>query len=129
MCIRDSLYNRDEFASGSFVMEAAGELGPGDIVQAPSGNDNVLGLWLFQFSGARISGHEDSRYPGNELRIRYEELAERYGDAVEAGGFEADYVPLPRSRAENAGVPMSEVVAEGPFRGEAWVLVEADALR
>ena len=123
------LYNRDEFASGSFVMEAAGELGPGDIVQAPSGDDNVLGLWLFQFSGARISGHEDSRYPGNELRIRYEELAERYGDALEAGGFEADYVPLPKSRAESAGVPMSEVVAEGPFRGQNWVLVEADALR
>ena len=41
--------------------------------------NNVLGYWLFQFSGARVNGHFDHRYPGNELRIRYQDLARLRG--------------------------------------------------
>ncbi len=122
------IYNRPEFADGSFIMNAAEVLGPDDIVEAPHGDDNVLGFWLFQFSGVRVTGHEDPRYGGNELRIRYEELARSYAEAMASGGFDADFVALPEGDAADAGVDADAVVAEGPFKGQTWVLVEAGAL-
>jgi hypothetical protein len=120
------LYNRMEFAPDAFIAEAAKQLSPDDVVQAPQDENNVLGFWLFQFSGARVNGHSDSRYPGNELRIRYQDLARHYRVEMEAGGFEVDYVPMPASDA--TGISRSDIVAEGPFRGETWVLVRADAV-
>jgi len=119
------LYTREEFAPDGFINRAAEQLGPDVVVQAPQDENNVLGFWLFQFSGARINGHSDSRYPGNELRIRYEDLAHRYGEVMDSGGFEVDYIPMPASDAD--GIPEDAIVAEGPFRGERWVLVEAAA--
>ncbi|HZK51626.1 MAG TPA: hypothetical protein VFD47_08695 [Actinomycetota bacterium] len=119
------LYTLEEFAPDAFISEAAVQLGPDVVVQAPQDENNVLGFWLFQFSGARVNGHSDSRYPGNELRIRYEDLASRYGEVMDSGGFEVDYIPMPASEA--AGIPEEAIVAEGPFRGESWVLVEAAA--
>ena len=47
------LYARADFASDAFIGKAAEQLGPDDVVQAPQGDNNVLGFWLFQFSGAR----------------------------------------------------------------------------
>jgi hypothetical protein len=120
------LYARADFAPDAFIGKAAGQLGPDDVVQAPQDENNVLGFWLFQFSGARINGHSDPRYPGNELRIRYQDLAGRYGEVMESGGFEVDYVPMPASQA--ADIPEAAIVAEGPFRGESWVLVDARAI-
>jgi hypothetical protein len=120
------LYNRMEFAPDAFIAQAAKQLSPEDVVQAPQDENNVLGFWLFQFSGARVNGHSDSRYPGNELRIRYEDLAGRYRAQMDGGGFEVDYVPLPASDA--TGVSRADIVAEGLFRGETWVLVRADAV-
>ncbi|MGH2701172.1 MAG: hypothetical protein ACRDJ2_05265 [Actinomycetota bacterium] len=122
------IYNRPEFADGSFIVNAAEVLGPDDIVEAPPGPDNVLGFWLFQFSGVRVTGHDDPRYKGNELRIRYEELAGSYAEVMAAGGFDADYVPLPEADAAEAGIGSDEVMAEGRFNGRRWVLVEAGAL-
>jgi len=119
------LYTREEFAPDAFISEAAEQLGPDVVVQAPQDEDNVLGFWLFQFSGARVNGHSDSRYPGNELRIRYEDLARRYGEVMDSGGFEVDYIPVPASEASR--IPEEAIAAEGPFRGESWVLVEAAA--
>ena len=122
------IYNRPEFADGSFIMNAAEVLGPDDIVEAPPGRDNVLGFWLFQFSGVRVTGHEDARYRGNELRIRYEELAGSYAEVMAAGGFDPDYVALPEADAVDAGIDADAVVAEGPFNGRGWVLVQAGTL-
>lgn len=119
------LYTREEFAPGAFIHKAAEQLGPGVVVQAPQDENNVLGFWLFQFSGARINGHSDSRYPGNELRIRYEDLARRYGEVMDSGGFKVDYIPMPASEAD--GIPVDAIVAEGRFSGERWVLVHAPA--
>lgn len=119
------LYTRAEFAPGAFIDRAAGQLGPGVVVQAPQDENNVLGFWLFQFSGARINGHDDSRYPGNELRIRYEDLARRFREVMASGGFDVDYIPMPASDA--TGIPEAAIVAEGQFRGESWVLVQAVA--
>ncbi|MGH2750153.1 MAG: hypothetical protein ACRDK3_04675 [Actinomycetota bacterium] len=120
------LYTREEFAPGSFILNASAQLDPSDVVQAPPNEHNVLGFWLFQFSGARVNGHSDSRYPGNELRIRYRELARRYAETMSSGGFAVDYVPVPA--AEVGDDASDAVVAEGPFRGETWVLVPPEAL-
>jgi hypothetical protein len=117
------LYTRAEFAPDAFIGRAAERLGPDDVVQAPQDENNVLGFWLFQFSGARVNGHSDSRYPDNELRIRYRDLARRYGEVMASGGFEADYVPMPASEATD--IPAAAIVTEGLFRGETWVLVDA----
>jgi len=119
------LYTRAEFAPDAFIDRAAEQLGPDDVVQAPQGDDNVLGFWLFQFSGARVNAHSDSRFPGNELRIRYQDLARSYGETMASGGFEADFIPMPESEA--ADIPEAAIVTEGPFRGETWVLVDAQA--
>jgi hypothetical protein len=118
------LYGRAEFAPDSFIGRASHQLGPDDVVQAPADENNVLGFWLFQFSGARINGHSDSRYPGNELRIRYQDLARRYGEVMDSGGFEVDYAPMPASEATD--IPSSAIVTEGPFRGQSWVLVDVE---
>ena len=119
------LYTRAEFAPDAFIGKAAEQLGPDDVVQAPTDENNVLGFWLFQFSGARVNGHSDSRYPGNELRIRYQDLARSYGETMASGGFEVDYIPMPASEAAN--IPEAAIVTEGPFRGETWVLVDTRA--
>ena len=120
------LYARADFAPDAFIGQAAEQLGPDDVVQAPQDENNVLGFWLFQFSGARINGHSDSRYPGNELRIRYQDLARRYDEVMSSGGFDVDYVPMPASEA--AGYPRDAIVTEGRFRGETWVLVDTRAV-
>jgi hypothetical protein len=117
------LYTRAEFAPDAFISKAAERLGPDDVVQAPLDENNVLGFWLFQFSGARVNGHSDARYPANELRIRYQDLAMSYGETMASGGFEVDYVPMPASEAED--IAESAIVTEGLFRGETWVLVDA----
>jgi len=122
------IYNRPEFAEGSFVMNAAEVLGPADVVEAPAGADNVLGFWLFQFSGVRVTGHDDPRYLGNELRIRYQDLARRYARVMASGGFDADYVAVPEVHAVKAGVAGESVLAEGSFGGRPWVLIPAELL-
>jgi hypothetical protein len=119
------LYTRADFAPDAFIGKAAEELDPDDVVQAPQDENNVLGFWLFQFSGSRVNGHSDSRYPGNELRIRYQDLAGRYGEVMASGGFEVDYMPMPASEATD--IPSSAIVTEGVFRGETWVLVDTRA--
>jgi hypothetical protein len=121
------LYTRAEFAPDAFIGRAAEQLGPDDVVQAPQDENNVLGFWLFQFSGTRINGHSDSRYPGNELRIRYQDLARRYGEVMDSGGFEVDYMPMPASEATD--IDPAAIVTEGAFRGETWVLVDLRAAK
>ena len=123
------VYGRADFAPGGFVMNAAAALGPGDVVRAPENeSENALGIWLFQFSGARVSGHQDSRFPNNELRIRYADLAEEYGRIAASRGFDVDFVPMPATEAAAEEVPQGAIVAEGELGGIAWVLVEAGAL-
>ncbi|MGH2736880.1 MAG: hypothetical protein ACRDKZ_14970 [Actinomycetota bacterium] len=116
------VYGSGDFAPGSFVMEASEVLDSHDIVQPPRNDEsNVVGFWLFQFSGSRVTGHVDARYEGNELRIRYEELANDYSEVVNNGGFEPDYIARPESvLGSGAG---GRVVVRGPFMGQTWVLV------
>ncbi|MDQ3914326.1 MAG: hypothetical protein M3323_03205 [Actinomycetota bacterium] len=111
------VYGSDDFAPGSFVREAARVLGPDDVVAG--GTDEVR--WaLFQMSGARLAAYDDPRLDGNDLRIRYAELARRWDEAVAAGGFTPTHSIVPGFAGEHAG----RVVAQGKFGGAIWLLTE-----
>ncbi|MFN2586783.1 MAG: hypothetical protein ABR613_01510 [Actinomycetota bacterium] len=112
------VYGGDDYERGSFVREAARVLGPDDVVAG--GTDEVR--WaLFQMSGARLAAYDDPRFDGNDLRIRYAELAERWDEAVAAAGFTPTHVIVGGFVAPHAG----RVVARGEFGGQTWVLTEA----
>ena len=113
------VYAGDNYAPGSFVREAAGVLGPGDVV---AGGTDAVRWALFQMSGARLAHYDDVRLDGNDVRIRYAELAERW-DATAAGeGFVATHVIVPPFARAHAG----RVVASGKFDGETWFLTTVD---
>lgn len=110
------VYGAEDYAPGSFVREAAAEVGPGDVVGG--GTDRLL--WaLFQMSGVRIASYDDPRLDGNDLRIRYADLAERWDEAVVTGGFPLTHVVVPAGQP-----PGGRVVATGEFEDEEWVLVQ-----
>lgn len=111
------IYSTRNFTQGSFVRRAAGVLGPRDVIRVE--DDEFLGMWLYQYSGCRITGFEDPRLDGNDLRIRFAELAERYDERMARGGFEADFVALP---AESL-LPGTRPIVGGEYRGEQWVLI------
>lgn len=121
------VYGSPDFQPGSFVMEAAAVLDPDDVVAATGGRGaNSLGFWLFQFSGCRIALFDDPRLEGNDLRIRYADLAAAYDARMASGGFEADYAAIPLSMTRPVvGESVTEVVAEGEFLGETWQLLRA----
>ncbi len=109
------VYGSSDYERGSFLREAGESLGPGDVVAG--GTDRLL--WaLFQMSGARLAHYDDPRLDGNDLRIRYAELADAWDDAIAAGGFEPTHLVVPASEPAPG-----EVVAEGEFEGESWSLV------
>jgi hypothetical protein len=110
------VYSHPDYARGSFVDEAASFLGPDDVVGG--GTDRLL--WaLFQTSGARLAHYDDPRLDGNDLRIRYAELAEQWDEAIAAGGFEPDYVVVPAGQN-----PPGRVLAQGEFEGASWSLLD-----
>lgn len=112
------VYGGPDYAPGSFVREAGAALGPDDVVAG--GTDRLL--WaLFQMSGARLAHYDDTRLEGNDLRIRYAELAQEWDETIAGGGFEPTHVVVPSS--EGAG---GEIVATGAFEGEGWVLLELE---
>jgi hypothetical protein len=121
------VYGSENFAPGSFVMEAASVLDPSDTVMTvPARGSNSLGFWLFQFSGSRIGNYDDPRLDGNDLRIRYKDLAEEWDARMASGGFEPDYVAMKLSSSGEPAQGDGEVVARGEFLDGHWVLVEAD---
>jgi hypothetical protein len=108
----------DDFAPGSFPREAARVLGPDDVVAG--GTDDVR--WaLFQTTGVRLAAFDDPRFEGNDLRIRYADLARGWDEAVAEGAFTPTHVIVPAAMGSHAG----PVVARGSFRGETWLLTEA----
>ena len=107
-----------DFAEGSFPREAAEVLGPDDVIAG--GTDEVR--WaVFQTTGARLAAFDDPRFEGNDLRIRYADLARGWDEAVAEGAFTPTHVIVPAAMGAHAG----PVVARGRFRGETWLLTEA----
>jgi hypothetical protein len=113
------VYGSADYARDSFVREAAEHLDPDDVVAG--GSDRLL--WaLFQLSGARLARYDDPGLDGNDLRIRYADLARRWNDTVEGSGFEPTHVVVPGIALRPAGEPL----ASGRFDGDRWVLIELD---
>jgi hypothetical protein len=96
----------------SFVRRAAAMLDPADVVRVDGPSE--LAFLLFQFSGCRLAAYDDPSLAGNDLRIRYAELAAAW-DAQET--FPARFV-VQRGRAEDA-------LVTGPYRDSEWSLVPA----
>jgi hypothetical protein len=110
-------YGGEDLSPGSFARRAAAFLDPHDIVDVRGNED--LAFLLFQLSGAKLADFDDPRLDGNDLRIRYAELAAAYDRTVDAGGFEATYlvIPAPAGAYERA-------LARGSFQGRDWILVQ-----
>ncbi|MDQ3981927.1 MAG: hypothetical protein M3271_04515 [Actinomycetota bacterium] len=112
-------YGSDAYADGSFLRDAAAQLDPDDVVAG--GSDRLL--WgLFQFSGCRLAQYDDPRFEGNDLRIRYADLASRWDDAVATQGFEPSHVVV----SGLALRPPGRALAGGWFDGDYWVLIELE---
>lgn len=116
-------YNRDGFsygsenvARGSFVDRASEVLTPDDLVSVPSDDD--LAFLLFQFSGCRVAEFDDPRLEGNDLRIRYEDLAERWNERIAGRGFRPDYIALPEGSADQPAI------VRGEYDDATWVLLK-----
>ena len=112
------VYGDPDYAAGSFVRDASQVLGP-DVTVRVDGSDR-LAFALFQFSGVRLAAFDDPRLEGNDLRIRYRELARRWDAEMAAGGFSADYVVVPDPDPDpNVG----DAILTGSFDGRVWTLV------
>ena len=113
------VYGGDDYERDSFVRRAAEFIGPDDVV-AVRGSDRIA--WsLFQFTGARLATYEDPRLGGNDLRIRYRELAAEWDARIADEGFEPDYVVIPGFAGAGPGLP----TITGEFDGRPWSLVPA----
>jgi hypothetical protein len=109
-------YGSENVARDSFVERASEVLSPDDLVSVPS--DDNLAFLLFQFSGCRIAEYDDPRLDGNDLRIRYEDLAAEWNERVAGRGFRPDYIALPGGSAGQRSV------VRGEYEGTAWVLLK-----
>jgi hypothetical protein len=109
------VYALPDAAPGSFVRRAAALLGPDDVVRVDG--PRLLALLVWQFSGARLAAYDDPRLDGNDLRIRYRDLAAAWDRRMSRGGFGADYAVVPATRAAPSAL------VTGTFRGATWMLV------
>ena len=114
-------FSTPDLAEKSFVRRTADYLGPDDTlrVEGPPEHAQRLAFHVFSFSGVRLTEFDDPRLEENDLRIRYEDLAQEWNRTIESGGYEADYVIYPKGDDFEGGV-----VAVGSFDGLSWVLVK-----
>ncbi|MDQ3876771.1 MAG: hypothetical protein M3290_00255 [Actinomycetota bacterium] len=110
------VYSRADLEPGSFVRNVASKLDPSDVVQVTG--DDSLAFFLFEFSGCRLASYDDPRLGGNDLRIRYRDLAAAW-DARNRSmqGFPADVI------VTRAGPPTGvdrAPFATGSFEGHVW---------
>jgi hypothetical protein len=109
-------YGSENLARGSFVDRAADVLDPDDLVRVPS--SDTLAFLLFQFSGCRLTEYDDPRLEDNDLRIRFQDLAEDWNERIVERPFRPDYIALP------AGSEGQRAVVRGEYEGETWVLLK-----
>jgi hypothetical protein len=110
------VYGGGTVEAGSFVRNAAGLLGPDDIVRV-EGSDR-LAFTLFQFSGVRLADYDDPRFEHNDLRIRYRDLAREWDAQIAHGGFEANWLVVPNANPNRSGTATT-----GEFDGRTWSLI------
>jgi hypothetical protein len=111
------VYSRPDLARDGFVRRAASHLGPRVVVEA-QGSDEIAFL-LFEFSGTKLATYDDPRLIGNELRIRYADLAARWNKQMFGQGFAPDYIVRPATGA-------NLVIERGEFDGREWEMVAVD---
>lgn len=111
------VYSGFDLRGPSFAVRAAELLGPRDVVDAGRAGD--LGFALFQLSGVRLASYDDPRLGGNDLRIRYAELAEEWNRRAAGAGFEATHRVVGAS-----GGPPEDFLVAGLYGGRRWYLVE-----
>jgi hypothetical protein len=117
---RGFIYGGDDFDTDAFVARAGASLRAGDVVRV-HGSD-PLGFLLFQFSGARLASYDDPRMDGNDLRIRFADLASGWEERMTNGGFVADFTAMPEADVSVG----ADVVARGDYQDADWVLVRGD---
>jgi hypothetical protein len=116
-------YAEPDLARDAFVRRAASHLGPRDVVQVDA--SDPLAFYLFQFSGTRLASYDDPRLIGNELRIRYTDLAERWDRRVLGDGFEPDFYVVHTAQPEITDYADAPIES-GTFGGQTWELYARD---
>jgi hypothetical protein len=111
------VYAAPDLAAGSFLRRTAAHLGPDDIVRVRGSDELAWALW--QFSGVRLADYDDPTLEGNDLRVRYSDLARAWDRRMAAGGFRANYVVLPVGEVPGD----REILEQGTFEGRRWALV------
>ncbi|HVM33784.1 MAG TPA: hypothetical protein VM784_00360 [Actinomycetota bacterium] len=115
------VFGRDDFGSDGFARRAAGHLRSADVVDVDG--SSLLAFLMFSFSGARIAEYDDQRLEGNDLRIRYADLADAWNRRMAAGGFDATWRIVPLE-----DLPSGSAAVETGFFGErTWALIRSDA--
>ena len=110
-------YGAADLAPGSFLRRVAARVDSSDVLEVRGPPRLALVLW--QFSGVRLASYDDPRLERNDLRIRFRELARAWDRRMEAGGFQADLLVVPR-----AGVPPgARVLDRGRFGSRTWAFV------
>jgi hypothetical protein len=114
------IYTRYDLGPGSFIRGVSDRLGPDDVVYVEDAN--FIGLVTFGFSGARLARY-NSDLAGNDLRIRFSDLADEWNERMAAGGFTPDYILVKEPDAP----PGVEPLLTGEFGEprERWVLIDA----
>lgn len=110
-------YAEPDLARDAFVRRAARHLGPNDVVEVEGSNE--IAFALFQFSGTKLATYDDPRLIGNELRIRFSDLADRWDRRMFQEGFDPDFIVRPAMGSSTA-------IEIGSFHGDAWEMVPAD---
>lgn len=112
------VYASPDLAAGSFLRRAAAHLDPDDIVRVRGSDELAWALW--QFSGVRLAAYDDPTLEGNDLRVRFSDLAHAWDRRMASGGFRPDYVLLPADELTGDG---QRILEEGTFGGRPWVLM------
>ncbi len=110
-------YARPDLAPGSFARRAARYLDASELLEVRG--DDKLAFTLFQLSGVRLTNYDDPRLDGNDLRIRYADLANAHDAKAVADAFDPTFLIVPAPED-----PYRRALERGTFNGEEWILIQ-----
>jgi hypothetical protein len=120
-------FGASSFDPGAFIARAALHLSPDDVVAVRgASSENAAGLLaftLFDDSGVRLARYDNPKLPTNDLRIRYRDLARKWGHHSATGPYEPDYLVLP------CDTPCAGALVSGSFATRTWGLYRSVAGR